>query len=208
MAVAAPTRNKYDSLLPLTDHEPVGIRAGFTHAEPLRKSAQPMPSSNVARRPRPFRLTLHSSHRINGSSLQAAQFLIRLPAEVSRHSGARLAISLESVIVNTGPNPQTNLSAGAYTVSIRELANPLSWVSGPSEGPNGILACLTGTSFYTAAPRDWSSAVCSVDPSIFSRPITVEFKSPFYDTAAANGLANEWTVTLVCWDDGEAVTIR
>lgn len=194
------TRNEYESSFAIYTQDP-GTRP-YLHdeREPLKKSAQPSQPSNAAGRPRPFKVTLHSAHRAAGSTLQSAAYSVRLPAEFTRRSGARLAITVESFIMAAGPNAYANVDAYPYQIALKELASPLVF-STPAQQAAGILATSVGRNYYGSVPRDWTNGVACVDPTLFDRPVTVLLTSPYFDTAAAGGISNEYTLTLVVYDD-------
>ena len=201
---ASPIDNKYDSQYPMHDHDPIGMRA-YLHDEkkPLARGAPISPPSNVQKRPRAFRLTLHSIHRAAGSTLQAATFNVRLPAEFTQQRGSRIALLVETFVMASTPNPTGSAEAFPYQIGIRELSSPYSFQT-PSTQAGGVLATVVGRAVNTAAPRDHSNAVTCNDPTLFDRPVTITFMSPYFDTAAAGGISNEWSLSLVVYDDAQA----
>lgn len=195
------TANQFDSRFPNEDHDPTGIRA-YLHEErrPLSNSARITPASNVRRRPRAFRLTLHSTHRTANSTLQAATFNVRLPAEFTQQRGSRIGLLVESFVMASLPNTFSNLDAYPWQIGIRELSAPYNF-STPSVQAGGTLTTTVGRAYLTHSSRDHTNAVTCMDPTLFDRPVTITLSSPYFDTAAVNGVNNEWTLTLIVYDN-------
>ena len=195
------TSNKFDSSFPENDHDPVGTRA-YLHEErrPLSNSARITPASNVRRRPRAFRVTLHSTHRTANSTLQAATFNVRLPTEFTQQRGSRIGLLVESFVMASLPNTFSNVEAYPFQIAIREMSAPYNFQT-PSAQAGGTLVTTVGRALLTASPRDHTNAVTCMDPTLFDRPVTITLTSPYFDAAAANGISNEWTLTLIVYDD-------
>lgn len=149
--------------------------------------------------PRAIKIVLNSANRENNSSLTSAVFNVRLPINADFNAD-RLIMVVESLVHATGPNNNTNLEQFPTHVSIAEFRNPYSWDSS-TKGPHGIIAVTGSRNYQNSSQKDLGGATL-VDRRLFDRPICVTFTSPNYDTTAANGVTNNWTLVLSLWDAG------
>jgi hypothetical protein len=149
------------------------------------------PFNPVMKRPKCVKIILNSANRQAGSTLTSALFKVNLPTEFQSKN---LNLVVDSFIVSTSPNAVANLSLFPYYLSIGEYRSPYSYSSATGTTTGAILL-TTGTSFFNNSPRD-SGGNTLVDSTIFDRSITIEITSPHFNTSAANGVANEWSLQL------------
>jgi hypothetical protein len=156
------------------------------------------PFTPVPKQPKCVKVILNSGDRIAGSTLQSARFRIPLP---TAFQNKKLNLVVDSFIVSSSPNSVANLSLFPYYIRFIELRNPYSYNS-MTGTTSGVILLTTGTSYFNNSPRD-KGGMTIVDANMFDRHITVDFFSPHFDTSAAGGLANSWSLQLSCWDDVE-----
>jgi hypothetical protein len=154
------------------------------------------PFSPEPKRPKCVKVMLNSIDRQAGSSLTRAVFNVRLPTEFQNK---QLNMVVDSFVVSSSPNSVSNLGLFPYFLRIVEYRNPFSY-SSTSQTTSGRILLTTGTSYFNNTPREKGGNTV-VDTTLFSRPLTFEIFSPHFDTAAANGVVNEWSVELSLWDD-------
>jgi hypothetical protein len=149
--------------------------------------------------PRALKIVLNSANREAGSPLHAAVFNVRLPINADFNAD-RMIMVVESLVHAVVPNNNTNIDIFPTHVSIREFRNPYSWESS-TQGPHGIIAVTGSRNFQNSSQKDLGGATL-VDRRLFDRPITIDFTSPLYNTSAANGVTNDYTLVLSLWDEG------
>ena len=152
----------------------------------------------IRKKGRCVKVILNSGDRQTGSSLTSAKFLVNLPTEFI---AKRLNLIVDSLIVSTAPNSVSNLSLYPYYIRIPEYRNHLSYNS-TTGTTSGMILLTTGTQYQNNSPRETGGGTL-IDPTLFQRPITIEFYSPHFDVAATNGVANAWSIQISLWDAGD-----
>lgn len=156
------------------------------------------PFTPVKKQPKCFKVILNSGDRQAGSTLQSARFKVNLPQTFQNR---KLNLVVDSFIVASSPNSVSNLPLFPYYIRFIELRNPYSYNS-MTQTTSGVILLTTGTSYFNQSPRD-KGGMTIVDANLFDRQFTVDFFSPHFDTTAANGLSNAWSICLSLWDDVE-----
>jgi hypothetical protein len=156
------------------------------------------PFTPIASRPKCVKVILNSTDRQAGSTLTRAIFNVRLPADFQNK---QLNLVVDAFVVSSSPNSVSNLALFPYFVRIAEYRNPYSYNS-TTQTTSGRILLTTGTTYFNNTPRETGGSTV-VDTTLFSRPITLEVISPHFDTAAANGVSNEWSIQLSLFDDVE-----
>jgi hypothetical protein len=154
---------------------------------------------DMRKEPRAIKVVLDSASTRRGT-LTAAEFDVRLPINDDFRSD-KVIVVVESIVHATGPQNNANVDAYPTYVSIHELRNPYSWDS-RTNAPHGIIAVTGSRNYQNSSQKDLGGATL-VDRTLFDRPVTLRFTSPHYDTTAAGGVSNNWTVVLSLWDAGE-----
>jgi hypothetical protein len=153
------------------------------------------PFSPEPKRPKCVKITLNSGDRASGS-LTSALFNIRLPAQFQNK---QLNLVVDSFVVSSAPNSVSNLAQYPYYIRLVEYRNPHSY-SSATGNTTGKILLTTGTTYFNNTPRDVGGCLVS-DPTLFQRPVTIEFWSPHFDVAGANGITNAWSINLSLFDD-------
>jgi hypothetical protein len=156
------------------------------------------PFNPVMKRPRCVKIVLNSGDRISGSTVTSAKYKINLPTDLI---GKKLNMVVDSFIVNTTPSSVSNLSLYSYYIRILEHRNPYSYHSN-TQTTTGMILTTTGTTYFNQSPRDVGGCTL-VDSTLFDRVVTIDISSVHFDTTAASGVANAWTLSLSLWDDAE-----
>lgn len=156
------------------------------------------PFSPEPKRPKCVKVILNSTDRQAGSDLTRAIFNVKIPTEFQNK---QLNLVVDSFIVSSAPNNVSNLALYPYYVRIAEYRNPYSF-SSTSQTTSGRILLTTGTTYFNNTPRE-NGGNTVVDPTLFTRPITIEIFSPHFNTSAVNGVANEWSICISLWDDVE-----
>ena len=173
---------------------PVAPMALETNFKTHEKTSYPF--SPEPKRPKCVKVILNSNDRQAGSLLTRAVFNVRLPTEFQNK---QLNLVVDSFIVGSSPNSVSNLSLFPYYIRIAEYRNPYSY-SSMTQTTSGRILLTTGTSYFNNTPRTQGGNTV-MDTTLFTRPITLEIFSPYFDTSAVNGLANEYSIQLSLWDD-------
>lgn len=153
------------------------------------------PFNAEPKRPKCVKVLLNSGDRQSGT-LTSAQFKINLPPNFQNK---RLNLVVDSFVVSSAPNSVSNLSLYPYYIRILEYKNPYSYTSSTGN-TSGKFLLTTGTSYFNNTPRDVGGNTV-VDTTLFDRPITIDFWSPYFDVAGANGISNPWSIAISLWDD-------
>lgn len=156
------------------------------------------PFNPVPKQPKCVKVILNSGDRIAGSTLQSARFKVNLPTTFLNR---RLNLVVDSFIVSSAPNSVANLSLYPYYIRFIELRNPYSY-SSMTQTTSGVILLTTGTSYFNQSPRE-KGGMTIVDKDFFDRQFTVDFYSPHFDTTAAAGISNSWSLVLSLWSDEE-----
>ena len=173
---------------------PVAPMALETNFKTHEKTSYPF--SPEPKRPKCVKVILNSNDRQAGSLLTRAIFNVRLPTEFQNK---QLNLVVDSFIVGSSPNSVSNLSLFPYFVRIAEYRNPYSY-SSTSQTTSGRILLTTGTSYFNHTPRETGGSTIT-DPTLFTRPITIEVFSPHFDTAGVGGVSNEWSIQISLFDD-------
>lgn len=152
------------------------------------------PFNPEQKRPKCVKIMLNSGERASGT-LTSALFNIKLPASFQN---TQLNLVVESFVVSS-VNGVANLLQYPYYIRIAEYRNPHSY-STATGNTTGKILLTTGTSYFNNTPRNIGGCLVA-DPTLFQRPITIEFWSPHFDTGGANGVSGPWSLVLSCWDD-------
>jgi hypothetical protein len=156
------------------------------------------PFKPVPKSPKCVKVILNSGDRQAGSTLQSARFKVNLPTTFLNR---RLNLVVDSFIVSSAPNSVSNLALYPYYIRFIELRNPYSY-SSMTQTTSGVILLTTGTSYFNQSPRE-KGGMTIVDKDFFDRQFTVDFHSPHFDTTAANGISNSWSLVLSLWSDEE-----
>jgi len=156
------------------------------------------PFNPVPKKPKCVKIILNSGDRQAGSPLQSAKFKINLPTDFHNK---KLNLVVDSFIVSSAPNSVANLALYPYYIRFMELRNPYSY-SSMTQTTSGVILLTTGTSYFNNSPRE-SCGMTVVDSNLFDNQITVDFHSPHFDTTAAGGISNTWSLVLSIFDDVE-----
>lgn len=172
---------------------PMALEADF---KTMQKTAYPF--NPTPKRPKCVKVILNSTDRQAGSTLTRAIFNVRIPTEFQNK---QLNLVVDSFVVSSSPNSVSNLSLFPYFVRIAEYRNPYSY-SSTSQTTSGRILLTTGTTYFNNTPRETGGSTIT-DPTLFTRPITIELFSPHFDTALAGGVSNEWSIQISLFDDVE-----
>lgn len=153
------------------------------------------PFAPEQKRPKCVKVILNSNDRQSGT-LTRATFNVKLPVEFQNK---KLNLVVESFIVSSAPNSVSNLTLYPYYVRISEYRNPYSY-SSTSQTTSGRILLTTGTTYFNNTPRDTGGSTV-IDPTLFTRPVTIEVFSPHFDITAVNGVTNDWSIMLSLFDD-------
>jgi hypothetical protein len=154
------------------------------------------PFTPEPKRAKCVKVILNSTDRQAGSTLTSARFNISLPTEFQNK---RLNLVVDSFIEGAAPNSVSNLFLYPYYIRINEYRNLHSYHS-YTQTTSGMILLTSGIYYQNNSPRDVGGS-CVFDTTLLDRPITIEFWSPHFNTATANGISNDWSLVLSLWDD-------
>lgn len=185
------SHSKFPTISQINPVAPMALEGHFTTHEKQNK----LPFNPEPKRAKCVKIILNSGDRSSGS-LTSALFNIKLP---EYFQNKRLNLVVDSFIVSSSPNSVANLSLFPYYVRLAEMRNPYSYSSTTSTTSGNILL-TTGTSYFNNMSRETGGTTIT-DTTLFNRPITVEIFSPHFDTSAANGISNPWSIQISLFDD-------